>query len=96
MEDNQTTDFAGEVGKLRVLMEQVLHEVQATNEGVGAMREELATVPKRDELDELKADVKTIKAAVEDISADVAELREQTGHTRPGHAERSHWWPRQA
>lgn len=46
---------------------QVLHEVQATNEGVAAIREELARVPKRDESDELKQEVKTIKVAVTDI-----------------------------
>lgn len=63
MSDNQSTDFAGAAGKLRVRMERVLHEVQATNEDVTAMREELARVPKREEFDELKQDVKTIKAA---------------------------------
>lgn len=62
MSDNQSIDFAGEVRKLRVLTEQVVHEVQATNEGVGAVREMLAHKPDREEFDDLRRDVQTIKA----------------------------------
>lgn len=39
---------------------------------VSAMCEELSRVPKREEFDELKQDVKVIKAAVTDLSQQVA------------------------
>lgn len=74
MSNDQASGFANEVGKLRVLMEQVLHEVKATNEGVGAVKEMLIRKPDREEFDELKQDVKTIKAALTATNRDVAEL----------------------
>jgi len=74
MKNDQATDFANEVGKLRGLMEQVLDEVKATKEGVGMVKEMLANKPDREEFDELKQDVKTIKAAVTATNRDVAAL----------------------
>lgn len=56
-----------------ILLEQIRDEVKAVHEGVGGMREELKSVPKREEFDELKADVKVIKAAVTDLSRQVGD-----------------------
>lgn len=94
MSDNPSIDFAGEVGKLCVLMERVLHEVQATNEGVAAIREKVDTLPTRAEFNELKQDVKTIKAAVTDTSRDLAEHKRMPADVAHGsrHARRR-WWP---
>jgi len=51
-----------------VLLEQIRDEIKAVHEEVGGMREELANVPKREEFNELKDDMKVVKAAVTDIS----------------------------
>lgn len=81
------------INHFSVLVEQVLHEVQATNEGVAAIREELARVPKRDEFDELKQDVKTIKAAVTATNRDLAEHKRMSADEAHGseHVGRSRW-----
>jgi hypothetical protein len=47
-----------------ILMEQMRDELKAVHELVGRMQEQLADVPKRDEFDELRADVKAIKKVV--------------------------------
>ena len=53
------------------MFEQTLDQLKGINEGVTAIREELAQVPKRGELDELKEDVKVVKASVRSLSAQV-------------------------
>jgi len=45
-----------------VLLEQIRDEIKAVHEEVGGMREELANVPKREEFNELKDDMKVVKA----------------------------------
>ena len=80
MKNDQATDFVSEVGKLRGLMEQVLDEVKATKESVGMVKEMLANEPDREEFDELKQDVKTIKAAVTDLSRQVHEHDRRIEH----------------
>lgn len=77
MKNDQTTDFANEVGKLRGLMEQVLDEVKSTKESVGIVKEMLANKPDREEFDELKQDVKTIKTALTATNRDVAALNQR-------------------
>ena len=74
MSDNQTTDFAGEVGKLRVLMERVLHEVQATNEGVGAIQEKVNTLATKKQVAELVDKAEIIQKAVTATNRDVTNL----------------------
>lgn len=66
--------LAKEIRYLGTLVEQVLHEVQATNEGVTAIHEELANIPKRDEFEALKQDVATIKLVITATNRDVADL----------------------
>ena len=74
MSDDQTTDFAGEVGKLRVLMEQVLHEVQATNEGVGVIQEQVDTLATKKQVAELADKAEIIQKAVTATNRDVTNL----------------------
>jgi hypothetical protein len=60
-----------------VLLEKILDEVQATNEGVTAMREELRRVPKREEFTDSHSNVKTIKAVVTAHQTDLEDHRRQ-------------------
>jgi predicted nucleic acid-binding Zn-ribbon protein len=55
-----------------VLMEQMRDELRAVHEAVGGIQEQLTDVPKRDEFDELRRDVKTTISAVRDVSGQVA------------------------
>jgi predicted nucleic acid-binding Zn-ribbon protein len=56
-----------------VLMEQMRDELRAVHEAVGGIQEQLADVPKRDEFDELRRDVKTTMSALRDVSGQVAD-----------------------
>lgn len=85
MSDNQSTDFAGEVGKLRVLMEQTLHEVQAVHELVGAQPTVADFHRLENKVDNLGDRMDVVEAVVKDMSADITELRRQTGQPRPVH-----------
>jgi predicted nucleic acid-binding Zn-ribbon protein len=58
---------------MAVLLEEIRDQNKAVLEAVGDMRKDLATVPKREEFDELKQDVKIIKAAVTDLSHQVTD-----------------------
>jgi predicted nucleic acid-binding Zn-ribbon protein len=58
---------------LGVLLEKMSDELKAIHEEVGGMHEELKQVPKRGEFDDLKQDVKIIKAAVTDLSHQVSD-----------------------
>jgi len=53
------------------LLEEIRDQNLAVLEAVGSIREELALVPKREEFEQLQADVKVIKTAVKDQSADL-------------------------
>jgi len=55
-----------------VLMEQMRDELRAVHEAVGGIQEQLAEVPKRDEFDELRRDVKATMSALRDVSGQVA------------------------
>src|SRR2546421_11590235 len=92
MNGDDINDLKLEVGGLRqdvrhlsVLVEQVVSQNQGVLEAVGDIQRKVADLPTRTEFDELKQDVKTIKAAVGDLSDDLAELRQQSGYARPGH-----------
>lgn len=81
------------INHFSVLMEQVLHEVQATNEGVAAIREELAQVPKRDEFKQLADKVEVIQKAVTATNRDLAEHKSMSADAAhgAGHVRRSGW-----
>ncbi len=49
-----------------VLLEEIRDQVCVLFDAVGSIQDELKQVPKRDEFEELKADVRTIKAVVMD------------------------------
>jgi hypothetical protein len=63
-----------------VLLEQIRDQNQIILEAVSGMRAELALVPKREEFDELKQDVKVIKTAVTDLSHQVADHEHRKLH----------------
>lgn len=65
---------------LRVLLEQIRDQNKVVLETVDTMRAELALVPKREEFDELKQDVKVIKAAVTDLSRQVNDHERRISH----------------
>lgn len=56
---------------LSVLLEEFKSQNTAIRKAVADMRTELKSVPKREEFDELKQDVKIIKASVIDLSHQV-------------------------
>ena len=59
-----------------VLMEQMRDELRAVHEavgGIGGIQEQLADVPKRDEFDELRQDMKAAMSALRDVSGQVAD-----------------------
>lgn len=58
---------------LGILLEEIRDQNKAVLEAVGDTREELKRVPKREEFDELKQNVKVIKAAVTDLSKQVGD-----------------------
>jgi predicted nucleic acid-binding Zn-ribbon protein len=55
-----------------ILLEEIRDQNKAVLEAVGDMRKELSEVARSEEFDELKQDVKIIKAAVTDLSHQVA------------------------
>lgn len=55
-----------------VLLEQLRDQNKLILEIVSSLRAEVAQVPKRAEFDELKQDVKVVKAAVTDLSHQVS------------------------
>ena len=81
-------ELAKEIRRFNVLMEDQNGKLDAIIEGQKdqATREDMHRVEQR--LDVLERDVQTIKAAVGDLSDDLAELRHQSGYARPGHATR--------
>ena len=62
-----------------VLLEQIRDQNKAMLEAVGDMRAELKRVPKREEFNKLKQDVKIIKAAVTDLSRQVNDHERRIG-----------------
>jgi hypothetical protein len=55
-----------------VLMEQMRDVLRVVHEAVGGIQEQLAEVPKRDEFDELRRDVKATMSALRDVSGQAA------------------------
>jgi hypothetical protein len=75
-----------DVNHLSVLMEHVADQNKAVLEAVGDIQRKVADLPTRAEFDELKQDVKIIKAAVGDLSRDLAEHKSLPAHVAHGHA----------
>ena len=67
-------------------MEQVVDQNKAVLEAVGDIRAKVADLPTRDEFNELKQDVKTIKAGVTDLSRDLEKYKSLPAHLAHGHA----------
>jgi hypothetical protein len=68
------------------LLEQILDEIKAVHEVVGGVQEKVADLPTRDEFNELRQDVKIIKAAVGDLSRDLAKHKSLPAHVAHGRA----------
>ena len=75
-----------DVNHLSVLMEQVIDQNRAVLEAVVDIRAKVADLPTRDEFNELQQDVKTIKAAVTDLSHDLEKHKTLPAHVAHGHA----------
>jgi hypothetical protein len=75
-----------DVNHLSVLMEQVVDQNKAVLEAVGDIQRKVADLPTRDEFNELRQDVKTIKAAVGDLSRDLAKHKSLPVHIAHGRA----------
>jgi len=78
--DDVAKQLLREFSKLRaevrdngIVVEQMRDELRAVHEAVGGIQEQLAEVPKRDEFDELRRDVKATMSALHDASGQVAD-----------------------
>ncbi len=67
-------------------MERVIDQNKAVLEAVGDIRARVEDLPTRDEFNELKQDVKTIKAAVTDLSRDLDKHKSLSAHVAHGRA----------
>jgi len=67
-----------------VLLEQIVDQNKAVLEAVGDIQRKVAGLPTRDEFDELKQDVRVIKAAVVDVSRDLADHKSLPVHIAHG------------
>ncbi len=75
-----------DVNHLSVLMEPVIDQNRVVLEAVGDIRAKVEDLPTRDEFNELKQDVKTIKAAVTDLSRDLEKHKSLPAQVAHGHA----------
>jgi hypothetical protein len=76
-----------DVNHLSVLMEQVVDQNKAVLEAVGDMQQKVALLPTmQQDIAELKQDVKIIKAAVGDLSRNLAEHKSLPAHVAHGRA----------
>ena len=75
-----------DVNHLSVLMEHVVDQNTAVLEAVGDIQRKVADLPTRDEFNELRQDVKTIKTAVGDLSRDLAKHKSLPAHVAHGRA----------
>jgi hypothetical protein len=69
------------INHFSVLMEDQDGKLDAVLEAVGDIQRKVADLPTRAEFDELKQDVRVIKAAVVDVSRDLAEHKSLSAHT---------------
>lgn len=80
-------ELAKEIRRLGALMEDKNSKIDAVLEVVSDMQGKVALLPAmRQDIDELKQDVKVIKAAVVDVSRDLAEHKGLPAHVAHGRA----------
>ena len=75
-----------DINHLSVLVEHVIDQNRAVLEAVGDIQKKVADLPTRAEFNELKQDVKTIKAAVTATNRDLKEHKSLPAHVAHGHA----------
>ncbi len=75
-----------DVNHLSVLVEHVIDQNRAVLEAVGDIQRKVADLPTRAEFNELKQDVKTIKAAVTATNRELKEHKSLPAHVAHGHA----------
>ena len=75
-----------DINHLSVLVEHVIDQNRAVLEAVGDIQRKVADLPTRAEFNELKQDVKTIKAAVSATNRDRKEHKSLPAHVAHGHA----------
>lgn len=75
-----------DVKHLSVLMERVIDQNRAVLEVVGDIRAKVEKLPTKDAFNELKRDVKMIKAAVTDLSCDLKKHKSLPAPVAHGHA----------
>lgn len=68
------------MNRFTVLLEEIRNQNKVVLKAVSGMCAELAQVPKREEFEELKQDVKVIKAAVTDLSRQVNDHEHRISH----------------
>ena len=77
-QDISGNDSATEIRHMSVLMEQVLAQNQLILEAVGDMQEKVKLIPAiAEDVAILKADMKTVKAAVTDTNRDLRALEDR-------------------
>ena len=75
------------INHFSVLMEDQNGKLDAVLEAVGDMQRKVAALPAmQQDIAELKQDMKVVKAAVMDISRDLAEHKSLPAHVAHGHA----------
>ncbi len=74
------------INHFSVLMEDQNGKLDAVLEAVGDIRAKVDNLPTRAEFDELKQDVRVIRAAVTDLSRDLAEHKSLPAHVAHGRA----------
>ena len=79
-------DVTQAINHFSVLMEDQNGKLDAVLEAVGDIQRKVADLPTRGEFDELKQDVRIIKAAAVDLSRDLAKHKSLPAHVAHGHA----------
>lgn len=79
-------DVTQAINHFGVLMEDQNSKLDAVLEAVGDIQRKVADLPTRAEFDELKQDVRVIKAVVVDVSRDLAEHKRLSAHVAHGRA----------
>ena len=69
-----------------VLLEQIVDQNKAVLEAVGDIQRKVGDLPTRAELNELKQDMKVVKAAVTATNRDLKEHKSLPAHVAHGHA----------
>lgn len=74
------------INHFSMLMEDQNGKLDAVLEAVGDIRAKVADLPTRAEFNDLKQDVRVIKAAVTDLSRDLEQHKSLPAHVAHGHA----------